>query len=209
MRPSISLCLVLAGAAGVPCLGQCTPGATNFCVTTGVETAGNLNPGPSDLGEVFYIDGVESPVLTLERGRTYTFTMNGVGVRHLFYISTSSVGFGSPEYTDGVAPTGGVTGFEVLTFAVPQSAPNSLYYVCFGHQNMGWLLNIVTPTPTCYANCDLSTIPPVLNVLDFNCFLNAFASGASYANCDDSTIPPVLNVLDFNCFLNRFAAGCP
>jgi hypothetical protein len=64
------------------------------------------------------------------------------------------------------------------------------------------------PTASCYANCDGSTIPPVLNVLDFNCFLNRFAAGASYANCDGSTIPPVLNVLDFNCFLNRFAAGC-
>jgi hypothetical protein len=61
----------------------------------------------------------------------------------------------------------------------------------------------------CYANCDSSTIAPVLNVLDFNCFLNRFAAGDSYANCDNSNIPPVLNVLDFNCFLNRFAAGCP
>lgn len=29
-----------------------------------------------------------------------------------------------------------------------------------------------------------------------------------YPNCDGSTTPPVLNVLDFACFLNRFAAGC-
>jgi hypothetical protein len=61
----------------------------------------------------------------------------------------------------------------------------------------------------CYANCDNSTTPPVLNVLDFNCFLNQFSAGASYANCDGSTTAPVLNVLDFNCFLNRFSAGCP
>jgi hypothetical protein len=61
----------------------------------------------------------------------------------------------------------------------------------------------------CYPNCDASTTPPVLNVLDFNCFLNAFSAGASYANCDHSTTPPVLNVLDFNCFLNAFSAGCP
>jgi hypothetical protein len=62
----------------------------------------------------------------------------------------------------------------------------------------------------CYANCDNSTEPPVLNVLDFNCFLNAFNAGTPYANCDGSTTPPILNVLDFNCFLNRFtaAAGC-
>jgi hypothetical protein len=61
----------------------------------------------------------------------------------------------------------------------------------------------------CYANCDHSTTAPVLNVLDFNCFLNAFSSGNPYANCDGSTTAPVLNVLDFNCFLNRFSAGCP
>ena len=29
-----------------------------------------------------------------------------------------------------------------------------------------------------------------------------------YANCDHSTTPPILNVLDFSCFLNQFAAGC-
>ncbi len=61
----------------------------------------------------------------------------------------------------------------------------------------------------CYANCDNSTAPPVLNVNDFNCFLNQFAAGSAYANCDNSTAPPVLNVNDFNCFLNKFAAGCP
>ncbi len=60
----------------------------------------------------------------------------------------------------------------------------------------------------CYANCDGSTTAPVLNVLDFGCFLNRFAAGDTYANCDASTTPPVLNVLDFGCFLNRFAAGC-
>jgi hypothetical protein len=60
----------------------------------------------------------------------------------------------------------------------------------------------------CYANCDGSTSPPILNVADFSCFLNAFAAGDSYANCDHSTAPPVLNVADFSCFLNQFAAGC-
>jgi hypothetical protein len=61
---------------------------------------------------------------------------------------------------------------------------------------------------TCYANCDASTSAPVLNINDFQCFINAFAQGAAYANCDGSTVAPVLNVNDFQCFLNRFAAGC-
>jgi hypothetical protein len=64
------------------------------------------------------------------------------------------------------------------------------------------------PAP-CYANCDQSTTPPVLNVGDFTCFLQQFAAGNSYANCDQSTTPPVLNVGDFTCFLQRFASGCP
>jgi hypothetical protein len=65
----------------------------------------------------------------------------------------------------------------------------------------------------CYANCDGSTAQPLLNVADFSCFLQQFASGCSgpwpcYPNCDDSTTPPFLNVADFTCFLRRFATGC-
>ncbi|MBX3376268.1 MAG: hypothetical protein KF678_04610 [Phycisphaeraceae bacterium] len=62
---------------------------------------------------------------------------------------------------------------------------------------------------TCYANCDLSTGTPLLTANDFQCFLNAFASGYAYANCDGSTGTPVLTANDFQCFLNRFAQGCP
>jgi len=64
------------------------------------------------------------------------------------------------------------------------------------------------PAP-CYANCDGSTAPPVLNVSDFICFLNKYAAGDSYANCDGSTVPPVLNVSDFVCFQTRYSQGCP
>jgi hypothetical protein len=60
----------------------------------------------------------------------------------------------------------------------------------------------------CYVDCSAGGPPPILNVLDFNCFLNMFLNGYPYANCDHSTTEPVLNVLDFNCFLNRFAGAC-
>ena len=72
----------------------------------------------------------------------------------------------------------------------------------------GLLGIIAAPAAGCYANCDASTVQPILNVLDFTCFLNRFAAGDTYANCDGSTTQPVLNVLDFGCFLNRFAVGC-
>jgi hypothetical protein len=72
--------------------------------------------------------------------------------------------------------------------------------------------------PGCYANCDDSTTPPILNVEDFSCFINKFAEAQAlppeqqlthYANCDQSTTAPVLNVEDFSCFINKFAQGCP
>ena len=59
------------------------------------------------------------------------------------------------------------------------------------------------------ANCDGSTLAPILNVNDFSCFLNRFAAGECYANCDGSTAMPVLNVNDYSCFLNQYAVGCP
>jgi hypothetical protein len=62
---------------------------------------------------------------------------------------------------------------------------------------------------TCYPNCDYSTTTPVLNVQDFTCFLQKFATGDPYANCDGSTTQPTLNVQDFTCFLQKFALGCP
>jgi hypothetical protein len=70
----------------------------------------------------------------------------------------------------------------------------------------------------CYANCDESTVAPVLNVDDFTCFVNSYALAQSlphaqqvshYANCDGSTVAPALNVDDFTCFINRYALGCP
>jgi hypothetical protein len=63
------------------------------------------------------------------------------------------------------------------------------------------------PEP-CYPNCDGSTVAPILNANDFQCFLNKYAAGDSYANCDGSTVAPILNANDFQCFLNKYAAGC-
>ena len=77
------------------------------------------------------------------------------------------------------------------------------------NQDVSFVLTGTTGGATCYANCDASSIAPILNVNDFTCFLNKFAAGDSYANCDASTNAPTLNVNDFTCFLNKFAAGCP
>jgi hypothetical protein len=81
-----------------------------------------------------------------------------------------------------------------------------------------WLASIPAMPPPCAANCDGNSIPPILNVDDFTCFINAFAEAAllpheqqvgHYANCDGSTMEPALNIDDFGCFINRYALGCP
>jgi hypothetical protein len=74
--------------------------------------------------------------------------------------------------------------------------------------DLKWQVKYILPLP-CPPNCDGSTTPPVLNVLDFICFQTKFAQGDPAANCDGSTQPPILNVLDFICFQTSYAQGCP
>jgi hypothetical protein len=199
-------CIVSAAVLAAAALahGQCVPSPDQFCVIVGNKTAGNPNPGGESM--CYYINGLECPALSLERGRTYFFRMVNVPALHPFYISTNEVGAGSGLYTNGVTPPTGVSGNLVLTFAVPAAAPDQLYYQCAHHERMGWRLDIVNAA--CYANCDGSTVPPVLNVSDFICFQSKYAAGDSYANCDGSTVQPLLNVSDFICFQSRYAAGC-
>jgi len=59
-----------------------------------------------------------------------------------------------------------------------------------------------TNPPSCYADCDHVG---GLTGNDFQCFLNAFVSGASYADCDGVG---GLTGNDFQCFLDKYVAGC-
>jgi hypothetical protein len=102
-----------------------------------------------------------------------------------------------------------VIGSQVVTDAYPTGKPG---VTPNGPVDAGFSLVVTGATASgtvCYANCDGSSTPPILNVNDFICFNNLYAAGSSLANCDGSTIVPVLNVNDFNCFTNLYAAGCP
>jgi hypothetical protein len=148
---------------------------------------------------------------------------------HLLLATQSPVGGRiTPELTIGSAVTSGSgAGQGLATLAwplnAPQVQPGQAYYLqwsvddaaapggqAFSNvQRIQVFCGLYGCAAACYANCDSSAVAPVLNVLDFNCFLSRFAAGDPYANCDGSTAAPTLNVLDFNCFLNRFAQGCP
>jgi len=66
-----------------------------------------------------------NPPLILVRGVTYTFNVNTPG--HPFWIKASPVTGTAGVYSNGVTNNGASSG--TITFIVPQTAPNILYYV--------------------------------------------------------------------------------
>ena len=99
-------------------------------------------------GGKFYLNGLEKPAITLNRGKTYTFyqkaSSNAVGGNHPLQFSETSDGNhgGGSEYTDGVTDPGTVGVSRVVTFAVPSNAPDTLFYYCPNHPNMGAAITI-------------------------------------------------------------------
>jgi len=119
-------------ALAVTCLALAASAQTTFNVTSSGTTA-------------YVISGVNNPTLTLQRGVTYTFNINTTG--HPFYIKTvaDNTGTGN-QYTTGVTGNGASPG--TVTFTVPASAPNTLFYQCSLHVSMGGTLNIVNGSNT-------------------------------------------------------------
>ena len=91
----------------------------------------------------YSLDSVQGQTLTLRRGYTYSFDAQDSSTNsHPLYLGTSSTGGGySDEYTSGVINSRTTSG--ILTIVIPQAAPNSLYYNCGLHSNMGAEISIV------------------------------------------------------------------
>jgi hypothetical protein len=92
----------------------------------------------------YVIDYVNNPTLTLARGNTYVFNLNLNGV-YPFYIKTAATTGLNNVYSAGVTNNGAVTG--LVTFVVPQDAPDTLYYSSSTQSNMRGQLNIIDGTP--------------------------------------------------------------
>ena len=91
----------------------------------------------------YSLDSVQGKTLTLRKGYTYNFDARDSSTdSHPLYLGTSSTGGGySDEYISGVTNSRTTSG--ILTIVIPQAAPNSLYYNCGLHSNMGAEISIV------------------------------------------------------------------
>ena len=89
------------------------------------------------------IDGTDNPPLTLLRGKTYAFTLQGVSAAHPFNINTTDTTGSANLYNDGVT-NNGATGSTTITFVVPASAPDSLHYNCGNHAAMNGPITIIS-----------------------------------------------------------------
>lgn len=79
-----------------------------------------------------------NPGLTLQRGKTYSFTVNAPG--HPFLIKTVQTTGTTNAFNTGVTNNGASSG--VISFTVPTNAPNTLYYICEFHSSMTGTITI-------------------------------------------------------------------
>ena len=88
----------------------------------------------------FYIDSILQADVILYRGFTYTIDQSASSNSpHPLRLSSTSDGThnGGTQYTSGVTYTGSQGSDGLLTFTVPLDAPDTLYYYCQNHANMG------------------------------------------------------------------------
>ncbi len=105
--------------------------STNYNVTNSGSTAYIFN----DSG----FNNASNPALTLERGKTYTFTVNATG--HPFYIKSVQGTGTANAYNTGVTNNGTDSG--TITFTVPAGAPATLYYNCEFHTPQTGVITII------------------------------------------------------------------
>ncbi|MFQ5470101.1 MAG: hypothetical protein ACE5EH_07305 [Gammaproteobacteria bacterium] len=109
-----------------------------------VVNSGKKNPSHpffnvgSNMG--FIINDVQGRELIVIRGETYRFKVE-TGVQHDFYLSTSPVGWGAATLTDGVK--GNFTYRGIVTFNPGAKTPDTVYYACRNHKNMGAKIHVV------------------------------------------------------------------
>ena len=128
-------------AIGLLALTACSGGSGStppMDASTTCQTAGTLTVTNSGMS-AYVIDQVENPTLTFCRGSTYVFSVNAPG--HPFYIKTVMSTGTANTFDTGVTGNGADVGD--VTFAVPSTAPDPLFYNCSLHAAMSGAIRII------------------------------------------------------------------
>jgi hypothetical protein len=89
-----------------------------------------------------------NPTVTLVRGKTYTFNFEAVSGTHPIALRLADGVTTAVPGTTGNDPVNGVFGpGAIVTYVVPNDAPNSIVYQCAVHGSMIGTINIVDTTP--------------------------------------------------------------
>ena len=112
----------------------------------------------------YLIDQLPNPTLTLARGNTYVFNLT-LSAPYPFWIKTAIVQGTGSTYNSGVTRNGSVTG--LVTFTVPQDAPDTLYYVAENQTNLQGTFNIVNSASGTGPGFWIQTNPGTAGVLPY------------------------------------------
>jgi hypothetical protein len=82
------------------------------------------------------------PPLRLVRGRTYSFDLSFPG--HPFSIKTAPTSGSGDRFNTGVSGVGNGSTSGTLTFAVPSTAPDNLFYACENHAQSAGMFGTIT-----------------------------------------------------------------
>ena len=125
-------------------------GTSNPSIPSNSITMPNPAPGGTTFvfqnsGFIYTVDtyGGTFPTLTLARGQTYTFNLNGISSSHPLALRLASGNTTAVPGTTGNNASSGVYGPASVTYVVPVDAPSAIYYQCVFHSSMIGTINIV------------------------------------------------------------------
>jgi aspartate carbamoyltransferase regulatory subunit len=121
----------------------------NFAVTVASKTADHVYNGTGS-GSAYVIDGVQSPIIQLQIGRTYRFTLSSSSMSNhpfRFYYDAGR----NTQYNTNVTTTSTYAEIEIT-----ESTPTVLHYQCSAHGYMGHAFVIGTRNLTGFNTDNLS-----------------------------------------------------
>ena len=143
-------------------------------VTTGIATATSIDAAigiwtlGADGTSHYTFTGIgltvttNDPDLNLVRGQRYIFKNRSGG--HPFRIQSTANGSAGTQYNHGVTNNDGGDGTDI-TFEVPYSAPDLLYYQCTSHGSMGGVIYIGNSWSGLTVGSGATIFSPATNVI--------------------------------------------